>query len=645
MLTRRCFLALAAASPGWSEPAGDGRMLWTYFLGKLGAADTERRRKLRQVNTRAELSTLRTRVRTAMREMIGAFPPRTPLNARKVGELERTDYVIEKIIFESRPKFYVTANLYRPKSTESRRPALIHSCGHYETAKAAPDYQRVCIGLAKKGFIALSYDPLGQGERLQYLDEAGRPLVGKGTSEHAMAGKAAYLTGRTLAHYRIWDGIRALDYLESRPDVDGTHLGMVGQSGGGMLTLLTAPLDDRLQAAMSACAVTSYYHKTRALLTADPEQIQPGVYARGIDHPELIAAVAPRAFLIGSAARDYVPLEGARRTYEEAKPLFRLAGAAENLGMVVTDDQHKFNKELREACYSWMQKHLAGAPGDAREPDFEIEKEEDLRCTPAGRVRDLPGAKTVFDLTREYARELEAARPPLTRDRLRSLLALPAKGDVPRLKGSGAESRLVRVSGSGPAVLLLVAEQGVESPAVQALSHEFQTAGRAVAAADLRGWGRIRPDIPELKARFAWEDFFTYRSFELGRPLLGMRVFDLLQTARMLRGRFRRVYAVGIEGAGLVALHAAAADDVIDGVATVRTLISYRNVLETPIYTEPVSSFLPSAFASYDLPQLAGLVRPRPLVAIEPRDARRRPLGAAVPEEDIVRAILSGFRS
>ena len=164
--------------------------------------------------------------------------------------------------------------------------------------------------------------------------------------------------GRTLSQFRIWDAMRALDYLETRPEVDKTRLGMLGHSGGGMITLLTAPLDLRVRAAMSCCAVTSFYHKTKALLIADPEQIVPGIYPAGIDHPELIAAVAPRAFLIGAALKDFVPLEGTRRTYEEAKRLFDLGGG--RLGKVETDDEHKLNRELREACYGWMLEHLAG---------------------------------------------------------------------------------------------------------------------------------------------------------------------------------------------------------------------------------------------------------------------------------------------
>src|SRR5678815_4278305 len=104
-------------------------------------------------------------------------------------------------------------SLYRPRSTSGRRPGIIQSCGHYSEAKAWGDYQRACITLVKAGFVVLVYDPIGQGERVTYGD-------GQGSAEHAAYGNLCWLVGRTLAHFRAWDAIRALDYLETRPEVD-----------------------------------------------------------------------------------------------------------------------------------------------------------------------------------------------------------------------------------------------------------------------------------------------------------------------------------------------------------------------------------------------------------------------------------------
>jgi cephalosporin-C deacetylase-like acetyl esterase len=595
----------ALAGLPWSRAAAGprGSMLWDWLMRELDEADSRRRERLEAVRTASDLRALGERLRRKLGAAIGVFPERTPLNARRVGVLKRRGYVIEKIIFESRPRYYVTANVYRPDPIASPRPAVIESCGHYREAKAQEDYQRACAGLATKGFVALVFDPMGQGERLMYGDS------GTGTLEHVLAGNPCYLVGRTLAHYRIWDAIRALDYLETRPDVDKTRLGMFGHSGGGMMTLLTAPLEPRLGAVMSCCAVTTFYHKTKALLMADPEQIVAGVYADGIDHPEMIAAVGPRAFLIGAVHEDYVPLDGTRRTYEEVRAVFERAGVTDKLGMVETPGEHLLNKGLREACYGWMLKHLAGEPGDPREPDLPVESEQDLRCTPAGRVMDLSGARSVFDCNRDYARELAAHRTPTD---LKRLLALPAAF---RLESGIATPSAV--TGSGKTLVVLIGPR--RNPTLAA---DFAQAGCAVMELDLRGWGETTPQMPGRGAKFSWEDFFAYRAIEMGRPLLGMRVLDLVANVEKVRRDYARVFVAGIEAGGVIALHAAAVSQSISGVAAVASLASYQEVMEQPVSHQPVATFVPGALAHYDLPQLAASIRPRPFVASKEPDAR-----------------------
>jgi cephalosporin-C deacetylase-like acetyl esterase len=603
MMSRRECLALAPLA-GAAGASGHGAMMWNYFMHELDAADAIRRDRLKTLSTADQVKALGDRVRGMLLAAIGGLPQRTPLNAKVVGTLTRSDYVIEKIIFESRPQHYVTANLYRPKTISSRRPGVIESCGHYGEGKAAPDYQSACIGLAKKGIVAMIFDPMGQGERLMYRDARGK-LAASGTAEHTIAGKACLPVGRTLAHFRIWDAIRALDYLESRPDVDKTRLGMLGHSGGGMMTLLTAPLDLRIRAAMSCCAVTSFYHKTKALLGGDPEQVVPGIYPAGVDHPELIAAVAPRAFLIGTALKDFVPLDGARRTYAEAKPVVELGGG--HLAKVETNDEHKLNRELREACYGWMMEHLAGEKGDPREPAIEVESAETLRCTPTGCVMDIQGARSVFAINRDYAQELAARRGPVG-----SVFNIP----VPARRDRGIDLPS-RVSGKGETLLVLVAPR--REPA---LAQGLAQSGYAVLELDLRGWGETTPNMPGKGGRFDWEDFFSYRAIELGRPLLAMRISDLLSALRD-QTAYKKIYAVGVKGGGMAALHAAALSSTIAGVAAVETIVSYKDVMEHAVCPEPASSLVPGALLNYDLPQLVERIRPRPtLLTAEKMDAR-----------------------
>jgi len=640
MMTRRHFLALPAGL--WCAGAFAQRtdaMLWNHFSRELGRYDQQRRERLTQVRSPSQLQDLQIHVQRTLMEGIGKFPERTPLNPKIVGTLSRPDYVIEKLIFESRPGFFVTASLYRPLVGSGRRPAVVQDCGHYQSGKAAPDYQRACIGLAKKGIVALIFDPVGQGERWMYRDDRGQPM--EGSAEHNVAGRPAFLVGVTLTNYRMWDIMRAFDYLESRPEVDRTRMGLLGHSGGGMMTLLTAPLEPRVRAAMSCCAVTSFYHKFLNLLDADAEQIVPGIYPNAVDHPELIATVAPRAFLIGAVLRDFVPIVGTRRTFAETKPLFELAGVPDHLAMVESDDIHRLDRKLREACYTWMLKHLAEETGNAGEPEMEIETEENLRCMASGCVMDAPGAQSVFDMSRNLSRELaRSRRTSPAAGELRALLNLPVMAPVRQSAGSIESepgiivpSTLWKARGANPTLLIVAAESGRQSPDVNELARAFNSAGHDVLGVDLRGWGQTTPPQPppdpELPHPYPWDGFFTFKSFQLARPLFGMRVHDLLATVRVMAAEYRRIYLVGLDAAGLVALHAGVLDPSVAGVATYRSLVSWQEILDNPLYAEPTSSFVHEALVHYDLPDLAKSLRPRPYVAVEPYDSMRQPVGPA----------------
>src|SRR6185312_4374268 len=173
----------------------------------------------------------------------GPLPPRTPLNARVTGSLERGAYRVEKVLFESRPGFPVAANLYLPAGT-GKRPAVVGACGHWPDGKAALQYQAFAQGLARQGYVVLIFDPIGQGERLQYPDANLRgTLPPGGVAEHLRAGAQMQLVGEFLGTWMAWDGIRALDYLLTRPEVDPTRVGVTGNSGGGTQTSWLCALD------------------------------------------------------------------------------------------------------------------------------------------------------------------------------------------------------------------------------------------------------------------------------------------------------------------------------------------------------------------------------------------------------------------
>ncbi|HXK58599.1 MAG TPA: prolyl oligopeptidase family serine peptidase [Acidobacteriota bacterium] len=182
-------------------------------------------------------------IRRRIQQCFGPWPAKTPLNARIPGVIEREDYRIEKVIFESRPGFPVTANLYVPKGRVLPLPGVVGSCGHSDNGKARDLYQSFCQGLVRQGYVVLIFDPIGQGERLQYLTDKLKARHGIGGSEHNWIGNQQLLVGEFFGTWRAWDGIRALDYLLTRPEVDPKQVGITGQSGGGTMTTWLCGVD------------------------------------------------------------------------------------------------------------------------------------------------------------------------------------------------------------------------------------------------------------------------------------------------------------------------------------------------------------------------------------------------------------------
>lgn len=649
-ITRRelATLALAGGVSRAQDRTAFGTMLWDYFREYLRVLDERRAERLAALESPEDFNQLRQRVRRELARMWGPFPERTPLNPNTVGRLDRTDHWVERIVFESRPAFPVTANLYRPKAA-APVPAVIFPCGHAAAGKAAEDYQRFAILMARNGLAVLTWDPLGQGERLQFWsrEEEGSEFQG-GTPEHRVLGNQCYLLGDNLMQYRAWDATRALDYLESRPEIDSGSIGIAGQSGGGMVALQFACFDDRIKAAFSSCAVASFRAKSDALLIADPEQILAGTLRALIDHPELLAAFAPKPLLIGSALRDYVPIAGARQTFEELREVYRKLDASDSVGMAETDATHGLNRELREAGATFFLRALAGRREPTSEAPAEILSERELACTSTGQVSTALNAKSVaqFNVERLAAitPELPSARNASEFEVFRSEVAHRVRevtkvGAYKSEFGIEVPSRFLDAGVYAKGAVFLVAEQGKDHPVVRRYCIDAVIAANHGAyGLDLRGWGATDPSLPWLDVPFEWDDFFAYRSLELGRPLFGQRLKDLLASAPQ-QTKWRDWIVVGIGIGGLIAAHAAALDERIAGVASIEAPLSFASMLTDPHAQQPVSAILPGVLAAYEIRDVYAALAPRPLLIVNPQDARRRGVAEAEARSELAQAI------
>jgi dienelactone hydrolase len=591
-------------------------------IGALKTADDVRRRQQE--------------LRRKFVEALGGLPERTPLNARVVGELKGSGFRVEKVIYESRPGHAVTAALYLPEG-KGPFPGVLIPCGHSDNGKAAEAYQRASILMAMNGLAALCYDPISQGERWQTVDAAGR-RVGKGnTVEHTMIGIAALLVGECAATYRIWDGLRSLDYLESRPEIDPKRLGCAGNSGGGTLTSYLMALDDRIAVAAPSCYITTLERLFETIGPQDPEQNIPGQVAFGMEHADYLLMRAPRPTLINVGTQDYFDIQGAKTTFREAKGIYGRFGREDAADLFEFDDKHGWSQPRRQSAVRWMRRWLLDDPRPVSEPEFPVFKDAELQCTPSGQVlADLKGP-SVFDLLRDRARAFERKRP--SRELLAAHLALRtvqgkalSRNSTTR-EGVEIHRRVVSIDGLTmpeleyrPAskkggVVLLVHGGG------KAKAHEAALAlakeGATVVAPDLPGWGETALHPGAQPFGPDWKE--SALSLHLARPLLGRRVAILLEAI----DRVGATKVVGIGAAGPAVLHAAALRGAPGDWVIEDALISWASVLSMPVTEDQYANALPGALRAYDLPDLAAALAPAKLTIRRPVDAAGRPVPSA----------------
>ena len=349
---------------------------------------------------------------------LGGLPSAdTPLNPRVTGVIEGDGFRIEKIVFESRPRHYVTANLYLPlKRPTARTAAVLFLSGHHNTAKVVPEYQIVCQTLVRAGLIVLSQDPVGQGERLSYFEpDTGNNPVGVGTRDHDYAGTQSRLVGDTLARYMLHDAMRGIDYLISRPEVDATKIGVTGNSGGGTQTSLVMLADPRVAAAAPATFIMNRETYQRTGQPQDAEQIWPGFTGAGLDHEDILLAMAPKPVCVLAVTSDFFPIEGTRRTVTRARRIWELSGRGAALELVEDDSTHAYTPKLARAAARFFAQHLLGRTVDLAGFEPKAFPPEQLHATKSGQVRvEFPDAEFVFDATAARLKEVEAARAALT---------------------------------------------------------------------------------------------------------------------------------------------------------------------------------------------------------------------------------------
>jgi dienelactone hydrolase len=549
-----------------------------------------------------------------------------------------------------------------------------------------PQYQSAYISLVKNGFVVLAYDPIGQGERRQYWNPENEVTeVGGPVFEHSMAGQLLLLLGENLTSYLVWDGIRAIDYLLTRSEVDAERIGCAGHSGGGTLTKFIAVADPRVRCAAILEGGTANQWPARGIGIADVEQNLFPAALDGVDNVDLHVAIAPRPLLAGIETYD----TGFNRAADAIRLRYKQLGVEGKFETVEANDPHAWTPRLRRATTDWFCRWFYGRSGPQEEAAFEAARPEDLYCTPNGSLLYSHKGGTIFSIISAKVANLQSHHRPLeidsdllahrqmVRDKLRDLLRYRQQGPplgvrcivtTPR-EGYHVE-KIEFLSEPGiyiPAwvfvpedhsksqfTVLYLNDEGVPSDGMEyeggessGLKHglldQLARSGYLVIAADVRGIGATRASgasslsAGEFGQLFDMDTGMAYAAWSMNRSLLGMRVHDVvrcLDYARQHNGaKSCRLHVIGKGRAALWCLYASVLDERISNLICDGTLLSYRLLAQAERYRYGADVFVPDILHHLDLPDVAAAIAPRPLVLIQPNDGMMKAAGSRQAEE------------
>lgn len=606
-------------------------------------------------------------VRRTLIEAVGGFPEKTPLNARTVWTKEFEGYKVEGVIYESRPGIHVTGNLYLPTVGEGPFPGILGPCGHDKDAKSYEAYQTCWINLARRGFAVLSFDPIGQGERMAFLDKDGREVFW-GTTEHTMLGVQTLLLGHCFARDIIWDGIRSVDYLMSRPEVDPQRIGCTGNSGGGTQTAYFMATDPRIVCAAPSCYITSFRRLFETIGPQDAEQNIPGQIALGIDQADYIEACLPNPVLICAASADFFDIRGTWETFREAKNFYGRYGFPERVDLIEAPDTHGYTQPRRTAIYHWFARWLKGTVDETPEPETLALPTSELLCTETGQVlTSIPGAKSMRDFYTEEAVELRGRRAaraqggygPEWISSVRQKVKVESRTDLKwrvRPEKPGDISSIphtceveVEPGWTLWGMLHQPNTENLKAPILwlkdirfadskPPLGEPLEWVGKGHPVLIFTPRGLDKPD--RMKGNQLYEFFgdwpTAFLAMHIDRPLLGQRTEDVEAALALAAERYpgQRTWIVAEGEAVPPALLAAVSDRNVERVLLREGLSSWEEVMTAPSNLDVLSNVAPGILEVADLPDLVAAILPRKVSLISVRS----PEGVTLDRGSIERA-------
>lgn len=579
--------------------------------------------------------------RESYKKIIGEFPEKSDLNAQVVGKKQYAGFHIEKIIYESLPKRYVTASLYIPDG-KGPFPAAVEVCGHGLGGKIpAP---RSAILFALNGIAVMVVDPVGQGERIQFVDKNSQTLTRGSTTEHTLLNAGANLLGSSVAAYEYWDNHRAVDYLETRSDIDKSKIGLYGSSGGGTQTSYMAGLDDRIKVA----SVCSYFTERLRVLeeygASDGCQHVPYEGREHLEIADFVLMMAPKPLLIMSGKYDFVDYRGAVRAFKELENAYSALGSPEKVSMVSVEGGHGMPKEKREALVRWFRKWMYDDDRPVTENHNITVSPEDLQCTSTGQVLtafadNISIPDHHLALTEKYGTQrndfVKKGKTAVKNKVLELLgITLPTEDIIAEPTGTVKmrnydlyKFQIIR-PGQFPVPCVVLYPEGVnrnssviihlnENGKNEFLSDErtiesIVNRNEIIVAADLRGYGETADPISLNDTKYWNREYRNAMiSMHTGRPAMGQRVIDIMslvdfaRSEQRLKGRKVNIVANGSYGPAVI--HATFLDPGIERAEITRSVKSFNEYLENPLQRDVYTNVLYGVLKYYDLKDLVEL--------------------------------------
>lgn len=632
-----------------SPRQGYGQMVLDNLVARLREVYIERHYRVQEaLKSRRKAEVYRDTVKEKIQRIFKPMPRKTALNQQVLGVTEYRDYRIEKVVYDSRPGFPVTANLYVPQGRkETVFAGVVGSCGHSVDGKASANYQSYGVELAKAGIVTLIFDPIHQGERKHFWDTSKNPNGEEfgPTAGHNRIARWLGLSGDNFGNWRAWDAIRSLDYLLTRPEVDPDRVGMTGNSGGGTMTTWVWPLEDRLRFAAPSCFVTRFLYNLENELPADAEQYPTGVFAEGLEMADFLIARTPDPILLLAQKYCFFDRRGFEETVHEVQGFYRLFGAGDKAKAFMGNNVHGYFPDARHTMVRQFAEWTATPAKKVTlaKPVAEAE----LLVSKSGNIYKEQG-QTFHEIYRPELEKLEkqrkALKPEQTVNTLRKLLTLPKEVDAPfyrilhpyhYIKPAFARYAVETEEGIR-AILWKAITEGVhsrtldvEKKAVIYLPHQstelempsLMQATKVQKATgyyglDYRGIGQSRYDeVADFFGIYGFEYMANGHHLMFNESYLGKRVWDVLKTVSLLEEEGTKeieLHGVGI--GAIVALMATVVDKRIKRVVYENGLLAYGEYKDDPCVEWPTSCILHGSHRHFDLPDLFRVLGKRILI-------------------------------